>query len=72
MTPRIWMNAMVAIFGMTASIAHATQTFCVDSVNQFDVAYAAADEENVIIQGRSRYLRHDWQPRGCRFGPGDR
>ena len=50
MTPRIWMNAMVAIFGMTASTAHATQTFCVDSVNQFDVAYAAADEENVIIQ----------------------
>ena len=47
---RTCMNAMAVVLGMAAASAHATQTFCVDSVNEFDVAYETADEENVIIQ----------------------
>lgn len=35
---------------MAATSASATQTFCVDTVGEFNTAYATADEENVVIR----------------------
>ena len=42
-------RALVALSLTTASV-HAEQTFCVDSVAEFDTAYRAAEDDDVVIR----------------------
>ena len=41
---------VAAMLALATASAHATQTFCVDTLAEFDVAFETADEENVVIQ----------------------
>lgn len=43
-------HSIAVMFALGASLAQAEQTFCVDTVAEFDAAYRTADEENVIIK----------------------
>ena len=43
------LNALLPVL-LACSVARATEVFCVDSVSEFNAAYAVADEENVEIR----------------------